>query len=827
MSEMDVSKIFPGWSAEGVLGSGEFGTVYLIRNAENGAFSSMKVIRVPPTPEAIDNAVKMGVGRDLLATYFTKFKNDLSWEIAMYGNVKNPALAPVEELKTASLSGPGWLGFMRSGIYTPISIYFEKTASTPDDAARMGMELAGGLEALAQYSMVHGDIKPANVMVTDAGSFVLTDFALRRCLERAGSGIFDAASEGFDAPETEGRDRVYSVRSDIYSLGALMCWTANGGSMPEHGDPNKIKNMDPALAAVIRKAMAADPNQRYQTAAQMKADLLKLNLPKKQARRAMAAAAAFEAVKRNGGAVMTGAKSAAKTGDKPAEESAGTAYDFSDTGKNPKKSEKDAGVKKSKAGWVVGLIAMLACLAVVLVIWIPWKTQSPPDNVVNNDDGQNTGDDGQNAGDDGQNTGDDGQNAGDDGQNAGDDGQNAGDDGQNAGDDGQNAGDDGQNVGDDGQNAGDDGQNAGDDGQNTGNGGQTTGNGGQTTGNGGQTTGNGGQATGNGGQTTGNGGQNTGNGGQTTGTTRPKPTNNDVLYPSDTQRITREELEGKTRAESYMLINEIYARHGYIFKSGGEAEKYFNTQKWYTPVTSNAAKVEAKFNAVEKDNLNTLMDYQREMGWRAGEPSTTTPGGTTDPTPGGTTDPTPGETTDPNPGETTDPNPGETTDPNPGETTDPNPGETTDPNPGETTDPNPGGTTDPNPGETTDPNPGGTTDPNPGGTTDPNPGETTDPNPGETTEPAENVVLFPSDTQLVTRADLEGRSREEVTLMINEIYARHGYIFTNASIKAHFEAQRWYTPVTGNISTVVSMLNDTEKANVAFINGYMKEQGWR
>ena len=219
MSQPDLSRVFPGWSAEGILGTGDFGTVYLIRNAESGAFSAMRQVKMPPHSEAIENAVKLGIGRDLLVTYFTKFKNDLNWELAMAGNIRCLNLASVEEVKCVDNDGPGWTGYIRTGIYTPLSTYFEKTPATGEDAARLG-----------------------------------TDYALRRTLEKAGSGIFGASADEFAAPETLGQEREYTARSDIYSLGAVMCYVANGCAMPENGDPDNIPDIHKGLAAVIKRA---------------------------------------------------------------------------------------------------------------------------------------------------------------------------------------------------------------------------------------------------------------------------------------------------------------------------------------------------------------------------------------------------------------------------------------------------------------------------------------------------------------------------------------------------------------------------------------------
>ena len=56
-------------------------------------------------------------------------------------------------------------------------------------------------------------------------------------------------------------------------------------------------------------------------------------------------------------------------------------------------------------------------------------------------------------------------------------------------------------------------------------------------------------------------------------------------------------------------INTIYAKNGYIFSTPSIAA-YFKMQPWYTPETSNASDVSAKFNAVDKANLQLLIKYR-------------------------------------------------------------------------------------------------------------------------------------------------------------------------------------------------------------------------
>lgn len=84
--------------------------------------------------------------------------------------------------------------------------------------------------------------------------------------------------------------------------------------------------------------------------------------------------------------------------------------------------------------------------------------------------------------------------------------------------------------------------------------------------------------------------------------------------------------------------------------------------------------------------------------------------------------------------------------------------------------------------------------------------------------------LFPSDTEYITREHLDDLTRDEVALIRNEIYARHGYIFSSEPYKSYFNEKDWYYP---NPSFSDSDFNSVEKANKDFIVKYESEKGWR
>ncbi len=93
----------------------------------------------------------------------------------------------------------------------------------------------------------------------------------------------------------------------------------------------------------------------------------------------------------------------------------------------------------------------------------------------------------------------------------------------------------------------------------------------------------------------------------------PKVISSDnFIYPSDQEYITETFLSKLSKQEVALIRNEIYARHGYIFQEE-EYKNYFSAKPWYH---ANPNFDDSEFNEIEQANKDTLIAYEKKMGWR-------------------------------------------------------------------------------------------------------------------------------------------------------------------------------------------------------------------
>lgn len=263
-TELNVGDVLGSWRLVERVASGGMGTVFVAERADRlyQQRVAIKLIHGQAEPAV---AARMAAERQLLA------------------QLQHPGIARLYDGGTTPAGQPYLVMEYLDG--EPLHRYCARHRPGLDQRLELFRRICEAVQTAHQHLIVHCDLKPANVLVRPTGDPVLLDFGIARALGSDGHADH-YCTPGYASPEL--RDgRAVSTASDVYSLGVLLAELLAGRRITS-GDarplptPSAVAEGDAVawrgrvrgdLDAIVARACADDPAQRYAAVADLREDL--------------------------------------------------------------------------------------------------------------------------------------------------------------------------------------------------------------------------------------------------------------------------------------------------------------------------------------------------------------------------------------------------------------------------------------------------------------------------------------------------------------------------------------------------------------------------
>ena len=304
---MEKFNFWPDWYIENpdtdLIGSGSFGNVYRICKDDPDlgiqTVSALKIVKVPQDSSEIFELRERSMDEQSIEEYYSETVQKIADEIKLLLSLKHaPNIISIEDYHIEkNADGIGYIIYIRMPLMTSLKKYAAANPLSRSEVIKLGVQLCDALTACEKKNIIHRDIKPANVFLDEYGNYSLGDFGIATQINNATQSMHSQkGTVNYMAPEILRGKEGYDRTVDIYSLGTMLYQYLNHNRLPYEpfypqplspSDAFRVRSKrlnnepvplpddaDQVLGETVSKACAPDPQDRYQTASEMKAALL-------------------------------------------------------------------------------------------------------------------------------------------------------------------------------------------------------------------------------------------------------------------------------------------------------------------------------------------------------------------------------------------------------------------------------------------------------------------------------------------------------------------------------------------------------------------------
>lgn len=290
MSELILPQSWQDWHIVGEIGEGSYGRVYRAEKENGGvkAVSAIKVIRVPSERSELLSLRREFRSEEELRRNLKEMVDGYANEIrTMYRLQGHTHLVSIQDHLVEELDdGFSWRIYIRMEYLQSFDDYAMTHTFSREEIIRLGISLCEALSACAENGILHRDVKPENLFVTESGQYKLGDFGIAKALDRTVSSYSSKGTFSYMAPEVF-HGKPYDSRADLYSTGIILYKLANRNRDPfidpekqiiTHQDRERAMNLriqgeklpapidaDEKLSRVILKACEYEPKSRFES----------------------------------------------------------------------------------------------------------------------------------------------------------------------------------------------------------------------------------------------------------------------------------------------------------------------------------------------------------------------------------------------------------------------------------------------------------------------------------------------------------------------------------------------------------------------------------